>query len=195
MVNRSSKAQLACFAGRIPALFFVLAIGLLCGCQSGPLFESKPVPLEIPEFSVAQVLASADEQTKRALKNKAAVRVSEVLNQQAFFDYRLEYLGGSTFEITFRSAPGRQRIDLGTYSMIRATDLYYGHHDYGMAEVILQYADEEKFIIARFSDAGMYLGSKIPRGGKKEALEFIEACEVLGVKIVRDKEAVSPSKI
>jgi hypothetical protein len=159
-------------------------MGLALAVSGG--IQEEQIKLTIPEFSAADVLASADEETKQQLIRKAVAIFSSALKQNGI---DAQHLGESRFDLKLLpSAPASRRaiiptgqVDISEWTILDASATKAGPYSHAVVSF--------KTIALAIYFTPEQSGSHQPNaiGGTSEALEFIEACEVLGVKVTRAK--------
>jgi hypothetical protein len=148
----------------------------------GGCAQFKNVSIPIPQFSTSQVLESADDATKERIKFKAA---SVVLSRLQLIDSSARYVGESQFELQADKITGesKQVVDLRFWSIQGVTQFIDGM---GRELIIVTfYRPSMNLHYGESPHSSSLLNTSQGGGGVEGALEFIEACEVLGVKIRR----------
>jgi hypothetical protein len=177
----------------------IIAIGILAACSgTSTYYAATPAPkvtqdklaLEIPVFSVDEVLASADEATRRKLIGKARATFISALDEiglqtrhltDSQFDIRLVARVSAIYEqldIKF----GRQ--DISTW-VLQSADTMVVDGDITVSLILITFSSPALPVIYADDTSAKRSGGLYVSGGKAAALDFIEACEILGVSINR----------
>jgi hypothetical protein len=164
---------------------------------TAPKVTQEKLAFEIPDFSVAEVLASADEATRAKLIGKARATFINTLNELGL---KARHLNDSHFDISAAAELSQIYTNLGTKLgrqdvstwIVQSAGIITAE---GLQTVsIIAIVIEPCTLGIWYSDDATVKLSGLPiaSGGKAAALEFLEACEVLGVDINREARKDTP---
>ena len=159
---------------------------VMSGCSTPQYnYNSERLRLAVPEFSVMQTLSSLDPETRQRIEKKA---IGVVYERLKLADSTATHLQGSRFRVTEqRLMPAGSEGDVTDISKWVCSGMAYYEDGFGRTYYYVNFispfapfmfgsSEVQKGTFSSYSQGG---------GGKQGALDFLEACEVLGAKVRR----------
>lgn len=149
-------------------------------------------PIQVPEFYVEQALRSADPATREQLIEDSVQRfVAAMDQQQVYYKTKAYHLVEGYFDIHYISKKSgkfleKKPINLARFRLAEAAEVSQSSESY-ISLTFKPASGVGSGFSVMFSATGKAVGldGAVAKGGLKDALSFIEACEVLGVRVDR----------